>query len=173
MGTQKTENLCLTPLGLFQQTASRAAVCRTQPAASWPGRTGRRLAVERLSRTTEPRSFGEILRRLPFELPHDWRTRVNRAQSSAAEAALRRSIQRGSLYGSEHWTKLPATRLHSTPDPREDRKTQKSRWSHFVAHRPSLPHDRRRDLAHDARMGRRSNHRKILENHNTSLPNWG
>jgi putative transposase len=62
---------------------------------------------ERLSKETS-----EILYRLPMDLPRDWRARVNRPQTVAEEAALRKSLERGSPFGSERWTKLTATRLN-------------------------------------------------------------
>jgi putative transposase len=96
---QQDEHL-LTVLRYVERNPLRAGLVERAEAWQWSS------LRERLSR--EP---SEILYPLPIELPRDWRTRVNRAQSAAEEAALRRSIQRGSPYGSEHWTKLTATRL--------------------------------------------------------------
>ncbi len=62
----------------------------------------------------------ELIHPSPVTLPRDWLARVNRAQSKAEEESLRRSIQRGTPFGSDHWTKLTATRLdlQSTLRPR-------------------------------------------------------
>jgi len=62
----------------------------------------------------------ELLAPSPVALPRDWLARVNRPQSEAEIESLRRSITRGTPYGSEHWTKLTATRLglQSTLRPR-------------------------------------------------------
>jgi len=96
---QQDEHL-LTVLRYAERNPLRAGLVERAEAWQWSS------LRERLS--CEP---SEILHRLPLELPRDWRVRVNRAQSAAEEAALRRSIARGSPYGSEHWTKLTATRL--------------------------------------------------------------
>jgi putative transposase len=62
----------------------------------------------------------ELLTRCPDPLPRDWCERVNRAQSEAEVAALRRSVERGTPYGSDRWTRLAAKRLglESTLRPR-------------------------------------------------------
>jgi putative transposase len=62
----------------------------------------------------------ELIHRIPVPLPRDWIARVNRPQSKKEEDALRRSIQRGTPFGSDRWTKLTATRLdlQSTLRPR-------------------------------------------------------
>jgi putative transposase len=52
-----------------------------------------------------------ILARSPVSLPSHWRTWVNEAQSEAELAGLRRSIDKGTPYGSGHWTRLAAKRL--------------------------------------------------------------
>jgi putative transposase len=53
----------------------------------------------------------ELLHAGPVALPRNWTTLVNRPQSEAELAALRRSINRGTPFGSDHWTKLTANRL--------------------------------------------------------------
>jgi putative transposase len=53
----------------------------------------------------------ELLHRGPLELPRNWRARVNQPQSEAEVAALQRSVNRGTPFGSDHWTKLAANRL--------------------------------------------------------------
>jgi putative transposase len=62
----------------------------------------------------------ELIHPGPVSLPSNWQTIVNRPQSEAEVAALRRSIVRGTPYGSDHWTKLTARRLdlESTLRPR-------------------------------------------------------
>jgi putative transposase len=47
----------------------------------------------------------------PVALPADWPRYVNRAETEAELAALRRSVQRGQPYGSEAWVKRTAPRL--------------------------------------------------------------
>jgi putative transposase len=53
----------------------------------------------------------ELLHPGPVVLPRNWPALVNRPQSEAELAALRRSIARGTPFGSDHWMKLTATRL--------------------------------------------------------------
>jgi len=62
----------------------------------------------------------ELLTTCPDPLPRDWCERVNRAPSEAEVAALRRSVDRGTPFGSDHWTRLAAKRLglESTLRPR-------------------------------------------------------
>ncbi|MEX2175803.1 MAG: hypothetical protein WD872_15675 [Pirellulaceae bacterium] len=61
-------------------------------------------------------------------LPSHWRTWVNEPQSEAELAVLRRSIDKGTPYGSEHWTRITAKRLglesslHPRGRPRKERK---------------------------------------------------
>ena len=47
----------------------------------------------------------------PVPRPRNWVTRVNAAHSEAELASLRRSIERGTPFGSERWTKRTAARL--------------------------------------------------------------
>lgn len=47
----------------------------------------------------------------PMPRPHDWRSRVNRAQTQAELDALRRSVRRGQPYGGEVWCKRTIERL--------------------------------------------------------------
>jgi len=56
----------------------------------------------------------------PVALPRDWRAAVNRIQSEAELAAIRRSIARGTPFGAESWVKIAAKRLglQSTLNPR-------------------------------------------------------
>ena len=60
------------------------------------------------------------LEQLPINLPANWTKRVNRAESEAELAAIRRSVQRGTPFGGERWTATTATRLglESTLRPR-------------------------------------------------------
>jgi putative transposase len=62
----------------------------------------------------------ELLHAGPVTLPKNWPALVNRPQTEAELSALRRSIVRGTPYGSDHWTKLTASRLglESTLRPR-------------------------------------------------------
>lgn len=53
----------------------------------------------------------EMLHTSPLPLPRNWRARVNRPLSAGELAAVRRSVERGSPFGTDHWTKLTATRL--------------------------------------------------------------
>jgi putative transposase len=52
-----------------------------------------------------------ILATSPAPLPSPWRQWVNEPQSEAELAALRRSLEKGTPYGSGRWTKLAAKRL--------------------------------------------------------------
>jgi len=56
----------------------------------------------------------------PIKLPRNWKTQVDEPQTELEVAALRRSIARGTPFGSERWTKLTAKRLglESTINPR-------------------------------------------------------
>jgi putative transposase len=56
----------------------------------------------------------------PVARPSRWLEHVNRPQTEAEEAAIRRSLQRGSPYGDAHWTERTAQRLglQSTLRPR-------------------------------------------------------
>ncbi len=54
---------------------------------------------------------GSLLSPWPIEEPTDWVAHVNRAQSSAEVEALRRSVRRGSPYGSDGWQARVAKRL--------------------------------------------------------------
>jgi putative transposase len=53
----------------------------------------------------------ELIHPGPVTLPRNWPSLVNQPQSEAELAALRRSIARGTPFGSAHWTKLTAGRL--------------------------------------------------------------
>ena len=61
-----------------------------------------------------PRADGprdELLSDWPVPCPTNWVERVNRPQSEAEQAAVRRSIARGTPFGDERWTKRVARRL--------------------------------------------------------------
>jgi putative transposase len=62
----------------------------------------------------------ELLHAGPIPLPRNWLALVNRPQTEREVDALRRSIHRGTPFGTDHWTKLTATRLglQSTLRPR-------------------------------------------------------
>ena len=47
----------------------------------------------------------------PVPLPRNWTAHVNRPQSDAELAALRKSVNRGAPYGGETWIKIAARRL--------------------------------------------------------------
>jgi putative transposase len=63
----------------------------------------------------------------PVALPRDWRAMVNRVQSEAELAAIRRSIARGTPFGADNWIKIAAKRLglQSTLNPRGRPKAKK------------------------------------------------
>jgi putative transposase len=70
----------------------------------------------------------ELLQSGPIQLPRNWLALVNRPQTEQEVEALRRSIARGTPYGSDHWTKRSARRLglESSLNPRgRPRKTSK------------------------------------------------
>ena len=52
-----------------------------------------------------------ILARGPAPLPSHWQSWVNEPQSEPELTALRRSLDKGTPYGSGHWTRLTAKRL--------------------------------------------------------------
>ena len=54
---------------------------------------------------------GSLLSAWPTEMPRDWVRVVNRPQSEAEEAALRRAVVRGTPFGSEPWTRRMAGQL--------------------------------------------------------------
>ena len=62
----------------------------------------------------------ELLWSPPVTLPRNWKSAVNEPQTEAEVAATRRSIQRGTPFGSETWTKRAARQLglESTLRPR-------------------------------------------------------
>jgi putative transposase len=66
------------------------------------------------------RGGSELLAEPPVGLPRNWRAAVNAPQTEAEIAAIRHSIQRGTPFGSESWTKRAARRLglESTLRPR-------------------------------------------------------
>jgi putative transposase len=53
----------------------------------------------------------EVLSRWPVAMPPDWVRRVNCALTVGELDALRRSVQRGQPYGSDHWVQYAAKRL--------------------------------------------------------------
>ncbi|MBX9791948.1 MAG: transposase [Pirellulales bacterium] len=61
----------------------------------------------RLPRAARPRWLCE----LPVSLPAEWPRWIDEPQSDAEQLALRRSIARGTPFGSETWTRMAATRL--------------------------------------------------------------
>ncbi len=62
-------------------------------------------------RQQEEASLRALLSAWPLPEPADWLRRVNAAQTEAELAALRRSVLRGTPYGSDGWTKRTARRL--------------------------------------------------------------
>ncbi len=62
----------------------------------------------------------DLLSKWPVSRPSDWRRLVNRGQTEAELAALRRSLSRGVPYGGPRWTKQAAAELEldSTLRPR-------------------------------------------------------
>src|SRR5690349_7313597 len=67
-----------------------------------------------------PSAGPSILSPSPVPLPNNWSQHVHQPQAEAELAALRTSINRGTPFGSAHWTKLAAARLglESTLRPR-------------------------------------------------------
>jgi putative transposase len=53
----------------------------------------------------------KLLADWPVDVPRSWLSYVNRPQTDAEVAALRRCVQRGTPYGSDIWVKRSATRL--------------------------------------------------------------
>lgn len=53
----------------------------------------------------------KLLSPMPIELPEDWVLEVNRAQTDAEVEALRRSIRRGTPFGSEAWVERMVKKL--------------------------------------------------------------
>jgi putative transposase len=53
----------------------------------------------------------EVLSRWPVATPPEWVRRVNCALTVGEMDALRRSVQRGHPYGSDHWVRYAAKRL--------------------------------------------------------------
>jgi putative transposase len=65
-----------------------------------------------LARRGMPEQAGRpVLSPGPVPWPDDWLALVNRPQSEAEVAALRRCVQRGQPFGAEAWTKRTAARL--------------------------------------------------------------
>lgn len=52
-----------------------------------------------------------LIRKWPIPRPHQWRAFVDKPQSEAEIEAIRRSINRGTPYGSENWATQSAVRL--------------------------------------------------------------
>ena len=102
---QQDEHL-LVALRYVERNPLRANLVRR--ADGWPWSSLR-------ARSDEP-----WLAKWPMDQPRDWVRRVNRAQSPAEEAALARSIQRGTPFGDDRWTRRTAIRLglQSTIRPR-------------------------------------------------------
>lgn len=99
----------LTVLRYVERNALRASLVETAAAWMW-GSLARRLG----------NAEGPTLSEGPVALPGTWSRHVDRPQSEAELAALRRSVTRGQPYGSESWTLRTAKRLHleSTLTPR-------------------------------------------------------
>ena len=62
-------------------------------------------------RTHGDREAKEILADWPIQRPRQWRSIVNKPQNEAELASIRRSLQRGTPYGSERWVSQSAARL--------------------------------------------------------------
>ena len=56
-------------------------------------------------------NMGARLSKWPIAMPEDWIDQVNRPQTDAEVEALRRSVQRGTPFGSEMWQKKTALKL--------------------------------------------------------------
>jgi putative transposase len=99
----------LTVLRYVERNALRARLVKRAEDWAW-GSLRPRLA----------RGGSELLAPLPVELPRNWKAAVNEPQTEAEVAAIRHSIQRGTPFGTEAWTKRAATRLglQSTLRPR-------------------------------------------------------
>jgi putative transposase len=99
----------LTVLRYVERNALRAALVRRAEAWPW-GSLRARLA----------RGGSELLAATPVRLPRNWKSAVNDPQTEAEVAAIRHSIQRGTPFGSETWTKRAARQLglESTLRPR-------------------------------------------------------
>lgn len=64
-----------------------------------------------LWRRTQGPPHAALLSEWPVPLPADWRRLVNRAQTEKEMEAVRRSVVRGSPFGTEAWTARVARRL--------------------------------------------------------------
>jgi putative transposase len=71
-------------------------------------------------RARTARGGSELLAEPPVALPRNWRAAVNEPQTEAEVAAIRHSIQRGTPFGGETWTRRAARQLglESTLRPR-------------------------------------------------------
>jgi putative transposase len=90
----------LTVLRYVERNALRAALVRRAEAWPW-GSLRVRLA----------RGGSELLAESPVALPRSWKSAVNEPQTEAEVAAIRHSIQRGTPFGGEAWTKRAARQL--------------------------------------------------------------
>jgi putative transposase len=91
----------------------RAEDWRWSSLAHRPGAAGDRVA--------------RLLHRWPVPLPRDWRGRVNRPETEAELAAVRRAVARGQPYGSEAWQVRVAQALglqHTFRNPGRPRKAR-------------------------------------------------
>ena len=99
----------LTVLRYVERNALRARLVKRAEDWAW-GSLRSRLA----------RGGSELLAEPPVALPRSWKLAVNEPQTEAEVAAIRHSIERGTPFGSETWTRRAARQLglESTLRPR-------------------------------------------------------
>jgi len=93
-----------TLLRYVERNALRANLVKR--AEDWPWSS----LAHRLGPATDP--LRPLLCPWPVPLPRDWSERVNRPETDAELAALRRSIQRGQPFGSAAWQERTAKKLN-------------------------------------------------------------
>jgi putative transposase len=90
-------------LRYVERNAARASLCRL--AEDWKyGSAWRMVHGDRDSR--------QLLAKWPIPRPRKWRSLVNEPQTESELIALRRSVNRGTPFGSEQWVTQSAARLH-------------------------------------------------------------
>ena len=108
---QRDEHL-LTVCRYVERNALRANLVTSAERWAW-GSLAKRLIQQ-------PPEWLMPMNRWPVEAPADWKKWVNRAETAAELDAVRRSVKRGSPFGSEPWQKRTARilNLESTLRPR-------------------------------------------------------
>ena len=93
----------------------------------------------KIGRVESPRLPPKLLSDWPLPRPRDWMKTVNQAQSDAEMTALRRSVQRGTPFGSSQWQVRTGKPSRSQMDHSATRKTTQGLGRRIRAASPFSP----------------------------------